>query len=121
MPGKIPAFQFYPKDFLVDTDHLTLEEIGAYVRLLCYAWIGVAGCRPGTIPSSKGTLSKLARVDHVEWDKIAPAVMSFFDEKGDTFVHRRIMKDIEKYTKYREMASKHGKNGSSKRWGTPKG
>lgn len=33
-----PAFQFYPADFLVGTAHYTMEEVGAYIRLLCYQW-----------------------------------------------------------------------------------
>jgi len=34
--SKPPAFQFYASDFLVDTIDLSNEELGAYVRLLCY-------------------------------------------------------------------------------------
>lgn len=33
-----PAFQFYPHDFLVGTADLSPEEVGAYIRLLCYQW-----------------------------------------------------------------------------------
>lgn len=33
-----PAFQFYPQDFLVGTADMTCEEVGAYIRLLCYQW-----------------------------------------------------------------------------------
>lgn len=33
-----PAFQFYPQDFLVGTAHMTTEEVGGYIRLLCYQW-----------------------------------------------------------------------------------
>lgn len=34
---KPPAFQFYPKDWLVDTAHMSNEETGAHMRLACYA------------------------------------------------------------------------------------
>lgn len=33
-----PAFQFYPHDFLVGTADFSCEEVGAYIRLLCYQW-----------------------------------------------------------------------------------
>ncbi len=33
-----PSFQFYPQDFLVGTADMTPEEVGAYIRLLCYQW-----------------------------------------------------------------------------------
>jgi len=38
--NKPPAFQFYPKDFLMDDKVIVmnLEEIGAYIKLLCLCW-----------------------------------------------------------------------------------
>jgi uncharacterized protein YdaU (DUF1376 family) len=35
---KSPAFQLYPQDFLVGTADMTSEEVGGYIRLLCYQW-----------------------------------------------------------------------------------
>jgi uncharacterized protein YdaU (DUF1376 family) len=35
---KRPAFQFYPADFLVGTAMMSAEEVGCYIRLLCYQW-----------------------------------------------------------------------------------
>lgn len=36
-----PAFQFYPKDFLTDGQvaSMTLDELGAYMKLLCLCWL----------------------------------------------------------------------------------
>lgn len=34
--AKDPAFLFYYQDFIVGTTFLTLEECGAYIRILCY-------------------------------------------------------------------------------------
>lgn len=34
--SKDPAFLFYYHDFLVGTDHMTLEQVGAYVKCLCH-------------------------------------------------------------------------------------
>ena len=34
--AKDPAFLFYYQDFLVGTSFMTLEEIGAYIKLLCF-------------------------------------------------------------------------------------
>jgi uncharacterized protein YdaU (DUF1376 family) len=36
--GKAPAFQFYANDFVTGTMELSLEELGAYVRLLALSW-----------------------------------------------------------------------------------
>lgn len=34
--AKDPAFLFYYQDFLVGTDHLSNESVGAYIRCLCH-------------------------------------------------------------------------------------
>jgi len=38
MRHKSPAFQFYPDDFIGGTCDLSAEEVGTYIRLLCYQW-----------------------------------------------------------------------------------
>ena len=38
MKTKSPAFQFYPDDFIGGTCDLSAEEVGTYIRLLCYQW-----------------------------------------------------------------------------------
>jgi uncharacterized protein YdaU (DUF1376 family) len=52
-----PAFQFYPADHLADANvqMMTLEEEGAYIRLLSYCW------REGTIPADNASLSRLCK------------------------------------------------------------
>ena len=46
-----PAFQFYPADYLTDTEWMTSEEEGVYMRLLCHCWRGSApGCKQGQLP-----------------------------------------------------------------------
>jgi uncharacterized protein YdaU (DUF1376 family) len=37
--SRTPFMPFYPDAYLADTAQLTLEEQGAYMRLLCYLWI----------------------------------------------------------------------------------
>jgi uncharacterized protein YdaU (DUF1376 family) len=49
-----PAFQFYPQDFLVGTAMLSAEEVGAYIRLLCYSWTHDG------LPNDPAQLSRLA-------------------------------------------------------------
>lgn len=34
--SKDPAFLFYYQDFLVGTDHMSLEQVGGYIKCLCY-------------------------------------------------------------------------------------
>lgn len=53
--AKSPAFQFYPGDFLADpkVGAMTTEAQGAYVRLLCYAWLD------GSIPDAPELLAPM--------------------------------------------------------------
>lgn len=51
---KPPAFQFYANDFLAGTAFMSAEEVGAYIRLLCYSWIN------GPIPSGDVALMRVA-------------------------------------------------------------
>lgn len=51
-----PAFQFYPHDFLVGTADLTAEEVGGYIRLLCYQWA------KGSLPNDEKKLSQLSGI-----------------------------------------------------------
>lgn len=52
-----PAFQFYPADFLVGTADMSAEEVGGYMRLLCYQWT------KGGLPNDDGKLSMMAGCD----------------------------------------------------------
>lgn len=51
-----PAFQFYPQDFLVGTADLTSEEVGGYIRLLCYQWA------KGSLPNDDKKLMQLSGI-----------------------------------------------------------
>ena len=50
---KAPAFQFYAGDFLVGTAMMSAEEVGGYIRLLCYQWTH------GGIPNDDTVLQRL--------------------------------------------------------------
>jgi uncharacterized protein YdaU (DUF1376 family) len=48
-----PFFKFFPKDFIASTVVMSAEEVGAYIRLLCYQW------ENGSVPDDA---EKLARI-----------------------------------------------------------
>lgn len=50
-----PAFQFYPGDFVTGTIHMTAEEIGGYMLLLCTQW------EQGSLPPDPASLRRIAR------------------------------------------------------------
>ena len=55
--AKAPAFQFYANDFITGTQDWSIEEVGIYIRLLCYQW------DHGFIPEDKNRLARIAGCD----------------------------------------------------------
>ena len=53
--SRAPAFQFYAGDYLSSSrvQLMTLEEEGAYIRLLCHCWLH------GSIPSDPERIARL--------------------------------------------------------------
>ena len=60
--GKAPAYLWYPKDYLADANTvlMSLEEEGAYRRLLDYCWL------EGSIPGDMKAMGKA--VGYTRWD-----------------------------------------------------
>lgn len=65
---KSPAFQFYPGDYLADPKvaAMTTEAEGAYMRLLCYAWID------GGIPSDHAMLAPMCKLTPERFEAVWP-------------------------------------------------
>lgn len=55
-----PAFQFYPQDFLVGCADMSAEEVGGYIRLLCYQWT------KGSLPNNNKKLMQMSGVFTVQ-------------------------------------------------------
>ncbi len=96
MSDKSPAVQFYFKDFLVDTAHLTAEQVGCYIRLLGYAWTGIAGCPQGAIPVDLKILGRLTQVGTKKGKRILVPVTDLWEKKGDFFFHKRLVEELQK-------------------------
>ncbi len=106
----------YVKDLLCDTDDLSPEEFGLYVRLLLQMWI-----RGGCLPSDPERLARLARVDRALLDRLWVAVGRFFSPMpGGALSQKRLALELEKARTARrsalEKAQKGGKaSGASRR------
>ena len=86
--AKDPAFLFYYQDFLVGTSFMTLEEIGAYIKLLCFQ-------------AAKGPLSEtdiLKKIPPSIWQ----AICCKFVCKNGLYLNERLVKEIEKRQLYCE-------------------
>jgi len=93
---KPPAFQFYADDFLGGTVDLSAEDVGAYIRLLCYQW------GRGSIPSSIDVINRVAGCE------VSREVLAKFPEGKN----RRMEAERAKQAEYRDKQAKN----ASKRW-----
>lgn len=100
---KAPAFQFYPSDFLSDGNQLVMEldEVGAYIRLLCVCWI------EGHLPNDPRKLAKMAGTSLREFSRVWPAIAPCFEQDPDSeafLVHPRLQRERAKQNDRREKA-----------------
>ncbi len=101
---KAPAFQYYPDDFEQGTASFTLEQVGAYQRLLNYQW--ATGAVPG---DDLRALSRILRSNLKTTGFIWRVISTKFVRNGDgRFKNPRL--EIER-KKQLEFARKQARNG----------
>jgi hypothetical protein len=88
--AKDPAFLFYYQDFLVGTQFMSNEEVGAYIKVLCHmADKGKLECR--WIKMLCGN------------DEIYRGIIDKFEHNGHgIYRHKRLQEEVEKRRKYSE-------------------
>ena len=107
-----PAFQFYPAEYLSDENvaMMSLEEEGAYLRLMCYCW------RQGTIPNDPVKLARLCKTTPAKMEEMWPAVsVCFRSTKDDRLAHPRLDVERTKQAGYKRKMSEAGKRGAEAR------
>ena len=113
-PGKSPAFQFYPKDFITDSNVIvmTMAERGAYITLICLCWL------EGSLPSDLARLSRLCGSTPVVFGKMWPAIEPCFrpaKRGSDRLIHPRLERERQKQAEFREEQSRKGKASAAAR------
>ena len=101
-----PAFQFYPADFLVGTADMTSDEVGGYIRLLCYQWT-----KEG-LPTEIKKLMQLSGLFDIESLKI---VLSKFIIKDNKYYNERLESVRIEQNIYREKQSEISRKSWEKR------
>ena len=101
-----PAFQFYPGDYLSSTrvSMMTLEEQGAYVRLLCFCW------SQGSLPADPEKLARL--IGNGGSTTLATNVAAMFQKDPDDpnlLRHDRLDAERQKQDEWAQKSSKGGK------------
>ena len=110
-----PAFQFYPREFEGDENVkvMNLEEVGAYVRLMCTCWT------EGSIPDDMERLARMLNVTKRKMEKLWPILEPCFQPgKDGRLVNPRLERERDKQRRYREKKSKAGKKGAASAHGT---
>lgn len=106
-----PAFQFYPKDFITDGRVATMsaEEVGIYIRLLCYCWT------EGSIPDDLELLARIGGVTHRRMQGAWLALQFCFqpDPKAPVgwYVQPRIERERAKQAAFRQKQAENGRKG----------
>lgn len=114
--SKPPYFPLYPKDLLADDLVLAMctESFGAYVRLLCAAWVATP---PATIPANDDVIARLAGLTPHRWSELKAGVLAPWRPTSDgRLVQPRL---LDEYLKADRKIRANKANG--KRGGRPRG
>ena len=88
---------------------MTLEEVGAYMLLLCYHW------KDGSLPDDDTKLAIRSRAG-IRWPMIRESVMARFVKRNDIFISMRLTSERKKYDEMVEKKKIAGsKGGKAKR------
>jgi len=106
----LPYFNLYPTDFEAKTSHLTLEEDGAYNRLLRLCWMS-PGC---SLPDDNAWIMRRMRVDQDTFDRVVLVVLDeFFTRKNGRVSNARMMRELAASAAAHEKRVLAGKKGGT--------
>lgn len=104
-----PAFQFYPADFIAGTVHLTNEELGAYMRLLCFQW------EHGSVPNSAQKRARVLGISTRKLSSLWSALEPLFTSKNGYLVNPRMEEERHKQAIRKDKLSKAGRKGGQQK------
>lgn len=96
--AEFPALPLFTDALLADTEHLSHEEFGAYIRLLITIW-RAPECR---IPAAMAWLMRRLRVDAAEYARLyEPLIAEFLQSDGNWISQKRLRREFEYLRKSR--------------------
>ena len=106
---KFHALQLFTDTFAAETVHLTNEEVGIYIRLLCFAW--TKNAKPFTTTSAY----RICQCKSDDCDKVVDKILEEFFKIGevgkDSWVHKRLVKEYEYLREKYKARSEAGRKG----------
>lgn len=104
----VPYVPLYVVDYEADTSHLTIEEDGAYWRLLRLCW-RTAGC---SIPNDREWIQRRLRVDDEAYERsVQPVIDEFFKIKAGRLYQARLLREWQLVNEKSKKRSEAGKKG----------
>ena len=109
--NKFHALQLFTDTFAAETVHLTNEQVGIYIRLLCFAWT------KNTKAFSSDSAYRLCQCINEECKvKVHAILQEFFiprDSNEDHWTHKRLTAEHDYLTAKYKKRSEAGKKGAS--------
>lgn len=108
----LPFFNLYVTDYEADTAHLTIEEDGAYMRLLRLCW-RTPHC---TIPSDPRWIMRQMRCDQETFDRVVrPILDEFFKRNKSRYWSPRLLAEYKRANEAHQRRVAAGKKGGTAR------
>lgn len=104
----IPYIPLYVADYEADTAHLSIEEDGAYMRLLRLCW-RTPGC---SIPDDAAWIMRRMRCTADEFHRVvAPLIAEFFRKERGRIYNQRLSQEFRRIEELSQRRSEAGKKG----------
>ena len=105
--NKFHALQLFTDTFAAETVHLSNEEVGIYIRLLCFAW--TKNAKPFTTESAY-RICQCNNNDCI--NQVAKVLAEFFQSEEDNkWTHKRLVQEHDYLTAKYKKRSEAGKKG----------
>jgi len=85
----IPFMPLYVADYMSDAAHLSTLEHGAYLLLIMTYWQ-----RGEALPNDDKKLARICRLTPLQWKRIKPQILEFFDVSVLQLSHSRIEREL---------------------------
>ncbi|AWI90560.1 hypothetical protein C0214_21425 [Methylobacterium sp. DM1] len=83
----LPTLPLLVDAFIADTAHMTVEEVGAHIRLLVFAWRSPGCC----LPDDDARLARMLGLTAKRWAALKPSVMALWQRNSEgNFTHDRL-------------------------------
>ena len=115
MSDRLPHLPLFVDDYDAATAHMTLEEDGAYLRLLRLCWRSPR-C---TIPADDDWIMRRLRVDQGTYDRVVrPLIKEFFKQSRGRLFQKRLLQEygnaVDRQQRRKEAGKKGGEAKASK-------